>query len=303
MRAIELKELLALGRFHFLAAGFLLFSAGALYAALTGAGIPLDRFALAYMVLLPGHLSVSYSNDYFDRETDRTGSPGIVSGGSGVLQRRPHLAGTARLIALMLIVVSLLLGFLYFLLYHPGAWFLPYVAAGNAIGWYYSAPPLRFVGTPFGELATALAIGLLVPGMGYIAVAGAPDTAFLLFAVPLFCYGYFFIITVEAPDVEADRRAMKWTLLARKGIAFGNRLRLLAAAIASSSLLLPWALGIAHSVHLMAFPLSLLPFLSALWALQRGCGDRDCVKTQACLNLSALVGFLLLFDLLALLHL
>lgn len=303
MRAMELKELLALGRLHFLAAGFLLFCAGALYAASREGGIPLDRVALAYIVLLPAHLSVSYSNDYFDRESDRMGSHWIFSGGSGVLLRHPHLARIARTIAVALIGVSLSLSALYFLRYHPGVWFPVCVVAGNAIGWCYSAPPVRFVGTPAGEPATALAIGLLVPGMGYIAVNGALDATFLLLALPLFCYGYFFIITVEAPDMEADRRAGKWTLLARKGIAFGDRVRLLAAIIASCLLLIPWVLGISPATHLYALVLSPIPLLAALHALRPGCRDTGCSKACASLNLSALVLFLLLFDLLALLHL
>lgn len=64
---------------------------GALLAMLSGAGYAPDRFIFGYAILLTGHLSVHYSNDYFDAEADSFGQPSVTSGGSGILVTNPEL--------------------------------------------------------------------------------------------------------------------------------------------------------------------------------------------------------------------
>jgi 1,4-dihydroxy-2-naphthoate octaprenyltransferase len=64
------RLLIATGRFPFLAAGFLLYLTGALFAVSTGTPFSLLPFLAGYLVCGSAHLSVSYSNDYFDRHTD-----------------------------------------------------------------------------------------------------------------------------------------------------------------------------------------------------------------------------------------
>lgn len=143
MRLDQLKALLKLGRFRFILAGFLLYCLGALWAVYQGSPFDLGSFAAGYLILFPAHLSVSYSNDYFDRDSDQAGSPEPVSGGSGVLQEYPELTGWARGIALALIASSLVLGVVFAYLNIIDWWFLIFILAGNALGWFYSAPPLR----------------------------------------------------------------------------------------------------------------------------------------------------------------
>ena len=72
--------LIKAGRFHFLAAGFLLYLIGALFAIRTGAPFGLFPFLAGYIVCGTAHLSVSYSNDYFHRHTDNLGKTGQVRG-------------------------------------------------------------------------------------------------------------------------------------------------------------------------------------------------------------------------------
>jgi 1,4-dihydroxy-2-naphthoate octaprenyltransferase len=137
------RDLIRLGRFRFLAAGALCFGLGALLALRSGAPWDPWRLILGYAIFGCGHLSIHFSNEYFDREADRHGAAGAFSGGTGVLVARPDLAPLAHRIALGLIGCSLSLALLYQALFRPGPGFLPFIAAGNLMGWYYSAPPWR----------------------------------------------------------------------------------------------------------------------------------------------------------------
>ena len=69
--------------------------------------------------------------------------------------------------------------------------------------------------------------------MGYLVIAGALDSAFALFCVPLFCYGCYFIMSVEIPDAEADHQAGKMTLIAKRGRRFGLQIIIISALAAT----------------------------------------------------------------------
>jgi 1,4-dihydroxy-2-naphthoate octaprenyltransferase len=188
---------------------------------LLGSPFSLPRMLLGYLILLPAHLSVSYSNDYFDVEVDKFGIPTLFSGGSGILVKYPELRRPAKWIAVGLIVCSLVLGIVFLVIHSYSIWFLGYVLAGNLLGWFYAAPPLRFAYHNLGEVSTALTVGLLVPGMGYLVMRGYLDMEGLLFVIPLILYGFAFILATEIPDEESDRLGNKRTWVACKGREFG----------------------------------------------------------------------------------
>jgi 1,4-dihydroxy-2-naphthoate octaprenyltransferase len=198
-----------------------LFAFGALWAVLLGAPVYLSRILLGYLVLLPAHLSVSYSNDYFDIDVDKYDKPTIFSGGSGVLVDNPGLRKPAKWIAITLILCSLALGIIYTVLYSFPIWFLGYVVVGNLLGWFYSAPPIRLAYRGLGELSMTISIGLLIPGFGFLATSGQLNWDGLVFILPLTLYGLAFILNVEIPDMESDRLGNKRTWVARKGRSFG----------------------------------------------------------------------------------
>jgi len=216
-----IRDLLLLGRLHFPFGGFLLYAFGVLIAFRFGAEVDVPRVVLGYLVVLPGHLSVSYSNDAFDMEADLANTPRLFSGGSGVLTRRPELRGAAIAIALGLIAVSLVLAAVFSVV-HGADWrFLALVVVGNAVGWFYTAPPLRLIYRGYGELATATTVGVVVPVVGYIAT-GAPLVVPLLWFLPMsLAYGVLFVFGVQLPDREADAAFGKpnWTARMRTGTA------------------------------------------------------------------------------------
>jgi 1,4-dihydroxy-2-naphthoate octaprenyltransferase len=216
-----MTRLLQVARPQFLITGLALFAFGASWAILLGAPFSLSRLLLGYLVLLPAHLSISYSNDYFDLDVDKLGKPTLFSGGSGVLVDHGELRKPAKWIAIALILCSLGLAVLFQVRYSVPSWFLGFVVVGNLLGWFYAAPPLRLAYRGLGELSTALTVGLLLPGMGYLIVTGTLNGDGLLFTIPLMLYGLAFILTVEIPDEEADRLGDKRTWVARRGRGFG----------------------------------------------------------------------------------
>jgi 1,4-dihydroxy-2-naphthoate polyprenyltransferase len=216
-----MAKLLRLARPQFLIASLTLFIIGAFWAVLVGAPFSFLRMLLGYLVIMPAHLSVSFSNDYFDMETDKHGTPALFSGGSGILVENPKLRKSALWIALTLNLCSLLLGISFLVKYSYPIWFLGFVVVSNMLGWLYSAPPFRLAYRGFSELLTVFTSGFLVPGMGYLVMKGYLNGVGLFFMIPLLLYGLAFILAVEIPDMEADRLGRKNNWIARRGRKFG----------------------------------------------------------------------------------
>ena len=216
-----MTKLLRVARPQFLISGLALFVFGAAWAVLLGTPFSLSRILLGYLVLLPAHLSISYSNDYFDVEVDKYDKPTFFSGGSGILVDHPGLRKPARWTAIALIVFSLTLGIVFQIVYSFPIWFLGFVVLGNLLGWFYSAPPLRLAYRGLGELSMIFSVSLLIPGLGYLVTSGQMNQDGLLFIAPLMLYGLAFVLTVEIPDMESDRLGNKRTWVARKGRGFG----------------------------------------------------------------------------------
>ncbi len=291
-------KLLQVARPQFLMASVALFALGALWAALLGAPLVVPRLLLAYLIVLPAHISLSYSNDYFDVDADRFAVPTLLSGGSGILVKQPALRRPARLVALALIGSSLVLAVLFLLLYTYPLWFLGYVLAGNLVGWYYAAPPLRLSYRGLGELSTAFSAGLLIPGMGYLAARGFLEARALLLAIPLIVYGVVFIIAVEIPDEEADRAGHKLTWVVRRGRKFGFAATGLAAIIATAYFVGLGSLGALP--RLIDFRLlssfSLLPLVAGIWGLLRRPTERAPATRLVYGIVFALAAFFILTD-------
>jgi len=216
-----MTKLLRVARPQFLISGLALFVFGVSWAVLLGAPFSLSRTLFGYLVLLPAHLSVSYSNDYFDVDVDKYDKPTFFSGGSGVLVDHPGLRKPAQWTAIALILCSLALGIVFQIVYSFPVWFSGLVVLGNLLGWFYSAPPLRLAYRGLGELSMIFSIGLLIPGLGYLVTSGPINQDGLLFIVPLMLCGLAFILTVEIPDMESDLLGNKRTWVARKGRGFG----------------------------------------------------------------------------------
>ncbi|GAB4312980.1 MAG: hypothetical protein Kow0019_12170 [Methanobacteriaceae archaeon] len=260
----QFNKIIKLGRFHFLTAGFLTFTSGALLASIITGKFFLDKFIFAYLILMPAHLSVSYSNDYFDWKADHFIEPNMFTGGSGVLVKNPQLRNIAKKIALSLIFSSILMAIIYSIIYASPS-FLLLAVFGNLLGWFYSATPLKLSYRGLGELAMVLS-GFIIPGLGYLAIAGFIDIKFLLFSIPQMIYQVVFILSVELPDMEGDKEAGKNTFTVKYGAKASQFIIMVSTILGIISFIL---LGLTHMYNPINFNFilifSFIPLLTALW--------------------------------------
>ncbi len=296
------SSIILLARPHFLIPGFLLYALGFMFAVYNDGVLSLDQFLLGYSIMLPAHLAVSFSNDYFDVEADAISKRNPISGGSGILVQRPELRPLALKIALGLMLLSAIMATIFFLIYHPAWYFLLFAWGGNLIGWFYTAPPLRFVYRGWGEVTTAIAAAMIMPGLGYMCSLGALDIKFFALAGVLFGYGLFFIITVEMPDIESDRVAGKNNLLVRIGLRSGMVLAMAVTLLGSLIFLIGAMadlLGAARELWVLFFA-SLLPSTLAIYGLSRYGRPGFDVELHSKLNFSSIMFFIIFVDLLLL---
>jgi 1,4-dihydroxy-2-naphthoate octaprenyltransferase len=212
-----IPKILRIIRVHIVAGGVLAFSLGALLAVAGGGSFDLTRVALGYAVVLLGDLSTHYSNDYFDVEVDKHIEQKKFFSGSTLLVSNPNLRSLSRYISISLMASSNLLAVALVLFLGVPIEFFVVILGASLVGWFYSAPPLRLTSRGFGEVAVACVTGFAIPGLGYLAVRGQFDPLFVYLAVPFVMYGLILSLSLEAPDVDVDRKGGKRNLAVRKG--------------------------------------------------------------------------------------
>ena len=291
--------MLRLARLHFLIPGFLLYAMGCLLAISNGASFDTIKFLFGYMIFGCAHVSVSFSNDYFDRKTDAQSVRTAFSGGSRVLVEHPQLENVALTLALFFLATSTIGAALFTFVFAYSYWFLAFAVLGGLLGWFYTAPPLKLAYRKLGELSAVLAVGLIMPGMGYFVSYGSIDSLFAVFVFPLSCYGFLFILTVEMPDIDSDRAAKKTNVLVKLGLRTGMRLSLFSAMAGTLFLVAINLLGIlAGKVDLwFAAIFSLMPVVGVTSGLFADLNRRECLTRQITINMIAIILFLFLLDL------
>lgn len=285
----NLKLILKLARFRFLIPGLLIYTIGALLAVINGAIADPIKFLLGYAIFGTAHLSVSFSNDYFDREADKIANQTPFSGGSGVLVQHPELSRFAVRFAVLLIAISIIIAILFDLVYGYGLFLLALVVFGSLLGWFYTAPPLKLAYRGLGEVSTILATGLIMPAMGYYVMDGAIDARIVALSFPLMCYALFFILTVELPDVEVDRLGGKRNLITSNGRDVGIFLSIIATLTATVFFIILAMLGTLQPLEMWLFVLlSIIPLVSTLYGLTMRSEEHRRIIRQVKLNFGVL---------------
>lgn len=291
-------NILKLARPQFLVAGLALFLFGAFIAVLSGSPFSWGRLIFGCLIVLPAQLSVNFGNDYFDVVSDQLDSGTFISGGSGILLQHPELRPTVKWIITGLIVFSLMMGVIFQQLYAYPLWTLGFVVLGNLLGWTYSAPPLRLLERGLGEICFVCVIGILLPTMGYLTLRGALDSVVSLFLVPLICYAFVFIFSVEIPDLEADLIGGKHNWITRLGRRFGFIAVAFFLMIATGWFFLaPRFYRTQTSIDFRIIGgLSLLPLLPGLWGMLRRPAERPLATQITTVIVIALTIFAVAMD-------
>lgn len=251
-----------LGRFHFLAGGFVLHGLGVAAALYAGAVLDVQAFVWGQVAVTATQLMTHYANDYFDLEADRANrTPTRWSGGSRVLPEGKLSPNVAFATALILVLVALIAVLVLAWAVRPGLPSLALLLLAVLLAWGYSAPPLQLHSRGIGELTTAFLVPGLTPLVGYYLQSGRLSLLPVLAVMPLCCLQFAMLLAIGFPDEAGDRAVGKRTLVVRLGAARAARLWL-AALLAAYALLpvlifvgMPFQVGIAVALG--------LPF--ALW--------------------------------------
>lgn len=296
MNKEKIKKIFELGRFKFLAGGFFLYTIGILLAILSGVNFSLELFIFGYAIFFPGHLSMNYSNVYFDIESDKFNDPTAISGGSKILIKNPDLKRICLTIFIVFMIISISLSALFIYIYNYSIWFFLLVLFGNLLGLFYAAPPLKLSYRGLGEIANVINTGLIMPGFGYWVLKGGLDIFYFIFAIGVFFYGLVFIISVEIPDLEGDKISNKKTLvvlIGRKLSYFIIIISLIAASIYYLNLSLI-GLFSENINYLGVFFISLIPLIVAIIGMLNKPFKRNIALKVATRNILTLSFFMIL---------
>jgi len=253
---------------------------GALFAVSVGASFDVVKFLFVYVILFTGTLSAMYNNNYNDVNVDKNATQTVFSGGSRILVDHPELMSIAKKLSLFFLGVSIVLGFVGMVVFSYPVTFFVFVLFGNILGWYYTAPPIQLMYHGLGEVCTMLAVGLIVPGLGYFALAGQLDASYVVLLVPFLFQGFALSFYLEIPDREADRQGHKKTLVVRRGVSFGFVVGALFSTLATVCFLL-YAIFHVNSGDInywVVFLFSLIPLFFCVHSLVRYRADKTRVN-------------------------
>jgi 1,4-dihydroxy-2-naphthoate octaprenyltransferase len=176
-------------------------------------------FGLAIGATLLAHAATNVYNDVSDdvigTDPDNTERIYPYTGGSRFIQAGLLSRREMTVLALGLCLAALIVGAILAVIRGPGVIMLG--VAGLALGLLYSLPGAQLSARGVGEAAVALGLGVL-PVLGAVWLqTGFVDSGALLLCLPVSCWVAAILIINEVPDVEADRRAGKRTLVVRWG--------------------------------------------------------------------------------------
>ena len=202
---------LRLSRPHFLMGGALMYAVGVAQ----GEAIGIATYLLGQAMVSAAQVTAHYVNEYADVEADRlVKNRTIFSGGSGVLVEGGLGSSVAMRAARVSTAVALFCA-VAIARTSPLAAILGLVAL--VVSWFYSIPPVRLLGTGFGEAVTSAVVVGVVPLIGIAMTGGGPTTYLWWLIAALLPVHFAMMLIFELPDLETDRRANKRVLAVRVG--------------------------------------------------------------------------------------
>ncbi|MCB0566105.1 MAG: UbiA family prenyltransferase [Phaeodactylibacter sp.] len=254
-------------------------------------------FTLAVIGVILLHLGSNVMNDYFDVKDGTDGANNDYflqfSGGSRAIELGLITLKGSKRLGLSLIVAATLIGL--YLSFETGLTTLFIGLAGLALGYLYTAPPVRLVARKgLGELGIALAFGPLVTaGLVYVMTQQLGLMAFLI-GLPVGLLTANILLINEFPDAASDATTGKNHLV----VTFGKEKStyiylaiLLMSFIANLSIV--WLLP---GINLWLVALSFLSMIAGLLIfghIRQHYDDRELViSNKNTIALSALTGLL-----------
>ncbi|MCK5719851.1 MAG: 1,4-dihydroxy-2-naphthoate octaprenyltransferase [Thiomargarita sp.] len=183
-----------------------------------------DIFSLPYLILslLAGilfHASINVINDYFDHlnKTDVYNITPLTpfAGGSRTIQNGILSANQMYYYGLVLLGIAISIGL--FLVAKSGLMLLWIGIIGALSGYFYSAPPFALHSRCLGELLIGLNFGVLAVLGAYYVQTQSLDMIPFIASLPLAALVTAILYINEFPDMEADKKAGKITIIVYLG--------------------------------------------------------------------------------------
>lgn len=267
----NLTLLFKLSRPFFLLGGAGQYLLGVGMARYIGASLNSYSVILGLLWVMAMQLSTHFLNEYFDIPVDAdVPNRTPFSGGSGVLgkgedQLDPEIGKLLAGAALTLVA------FLTIAIFQAGGLSSSVglvMVAIFLLAFFYSTPPIRLLGTGYGELSTAVILGNLVPALGFLLQLEPLHRIFIITTLPLTFLALSLMISVELPDYATDLKHNKRNLLIRIGWENGMLLHNLFILIAFVLVGLAGLFGLPPVIAMPAFiplPLGLLQ----IWTMRQ----------------------------------
>ena len=296
MKINEIVYLIKLGRLPLIATTLILYVLGIAFSLVLKNSFDFSKFIVGLAIATTALLSMSYCNNYYDAEADQYNKPTAFSGGSGQILHNQKLRTSIKYLSYIFMAFSIILAIFFVLFFSFSMVFIFYVIAGNLLAWFYTAPPLKLVYRGLGEIATIIAVGFMIPGLGYYVLAGQLDYFFLIFIFPFMMFLGAWIINAEIPDLKGDSQGNKKTVIVRMGFRFGLILASMFSIVAvlyyiviSNFNLLP------SNIDLRFFTLfSMLPLIFILLSLRSNFSDRTKLIKIVNQNIGSIFIFIIL---------
>jgi len=219
--ARSFKRLFHATRPKFFPASVLPVLAGTAWGAHVSGAFDAYVFILALLATVCVHAASNVLNDVGDETigTDRINEQRIYpyTGGSRFIQMGILSQSLMARLGVGLLGIAMLLGIALFI--EKGPVVLLFGLAGIALGVLYSLGPVKLSSLGIGEIAVAVAFGIL-PVAGAAWLQGALiDTALILYSLPVSAWVFAILFINEVPDMEADSSTGKNTLPVRLGLS------------------------------------------------------------------------------------
>ena len=288
-RTMSLTMLVTMTRPKFLVITVVACLLGISVAAVCGHGPHVGKAIATVVLAVLAHAGANVFNDLHDalNGADAANTQGLYpfTGGSRLIQNNLVSVQETRDLALALLIFLVPSGLLLAL--HSGGGLLLLGLLGLFLAWAYSSPPLTLMANGLGELAVAMAWGLMVVGADYVQ-RGA------FFVIPIavaVSYGLLIgnILLINGfPDAQSDAQVNKRTLVVSLGTYSATLIYLAIAVVAHA-----WVvLGVWWFIHpavalwgLVSLPLS----IAAAGLLFKYKNDAGQLKPAIVLTISAAV--------------
>ena len=179
----------------------------------------LQNLLLTILMAISVQGSINLANDYFDHKSGNDEANANFSqfnGGSRVIQEGLLKPTEIMNFSLLLMIVSTSISF-YLNLLHPGNTLLLISFLGLAIGFFYTAGPIKLSYRGFGELAVGICFGPLLVNYSYYVFTGTFSLSSILLSIPIGILVSLILLVNEFPDYEADSKTKKYTLVVIAG--------------------------------------------------------------------------------------